>query len=710
MKAEDYEKGKIPGEQTGIEVRTALCGFCGGSCPVDLYMKDGRIVKVEGNKSLPFSNGRLCVKGAALKQSVYHPDRILYPMKRIGKRGEGKFERISWDEALTTIAERMRKVKEESGARETLIYVGHPKWFRPYLGDFARKYGTPNLGSESSTCAYALMLACKSCFGKQVFMPMPDLRNCKTLLVWGMNPLYSNSVQGGAGFLGAVKRGVKIIAVDPRCTPTTEHADIHLRPIPGTDGALALGMARVIITENLYDREFVEKYTYGFEAYRDYVMEFTPEKVESITGVPACDMIRAARLFAVEKPGSIQVSASPIVHNVNGVQNARAVELLCALTGNFGVPGGIMAPGPARPKLAWSFMQDWIPRIDADDDLSHRQFPAWRELIPYEAQVSQMADYLEGKGKYPIRNLIAWGMNHHMWPRPDRIEEALKGIEFFVNIDIYKNETCNYADILLPAATSLEREQIEVLGPNVLYYQPKAIAPMGEVKSDIEIIMELSERLGFTVGEPAIRNETEYLENLLRPTGVTLEELKAHPEGMKPKDPPVFRTAEDILRVQTPSGRIEFFSQVFDSFGREDHEPLPVYHDFREKLPMDEYPLVLATGSRKPQLFHSRTYRVPWLANLEKTPVADVHPDDAKKLGMKDGEIVILRTPVGAVEIAVNIYPGCLAGVVNVYHSMEDQDINRLVDDTYLDPISGFPGYKAYCCRLEKKVEAQCAE
>ena len=193
-------------------------------------------------------------------------------MKRVGKRGEGKFERISWEEAIDAIAENMKKTKEQHGARSAMVYVGHPKWFRPYLTDFANHYGTPNVGSESSTCAYALMLACKCCFGSNVFMPQPDLRRCKTLMVWGVNPLYSNSVKGGKGFLSAARQGKHIIVVDPRCTPTTEHAEIHLRPVPGTDGALALGMARVMITENLYDREYVEKYTYGFDSYREYVM------------------------------------------------------------------------------------------------------------------------------------------------------------------------------------------------------------------------------------------------------------------------------------------------------------------------------------------------------------------------------------------------------------------------------------------------------
>ena len=253
-------EAKIPCEETGISVKTGICGLCGGFCLVDAYCKDGKVIKIEGNKDLPGSNGRVCVKGAALKQALYHPDRLLYPMKRVGKRGEGKFERISWDEALTTIAEKMNQTKEKYGAKSTMIYVGHPKWFRPQMSEFASMYGTPNIGTESSTCAYALMMACQSVFGRGVMMPMPDMRRCKSLVVWGVNPLYSNSVTAGSAFLGAVKRGVKLIVVDPKCTPTSQHADIHLRPIPGTDGALALGMARVMITEDIYNKEYVENH------------------------------------------------------------------------------------------------------------------------------------------------------------------------------------------------------------------------------------------------------------------------------------------------------------------------------------------------------------------------------------------------------------------------------------------------------------------
>ncbi|MGN1266500.1 MAG: molybdopterin-dependent oxidoreductase, partial [Dorea sp.] len=559
-------------------------------------------------------------------------------------------------------------------------------------------------GTESSTCAYALGMANQTVFGKNVFFAMPDMMRCKVLCVWGVNSLYSNSVTAGGGFINKVKQGVKLIVVDPRCTPTTEHADIHLRPVPGTDGALALGMARVIITEGLQNQEYIDKYTIGYKEYKEYVMEFTPERVEEITGVPKEDMIAAARLMASEAPCPIQMSASPVVHNINGVQNARAIGMLLALTGSYGVPGGSMAPGPGRAVLKDAFMATKRERVDASQDVSHEEFPAWAKMIFQEAQVTRIADYIEGKGEYPIRNIISFGMNHHMWPRPDRLEAAFEKLDFFVSADLYMTDTSKYADIVLPVQTSLEREQIEILGLDTIFYQGHVVEPMGEAKNDIDIITGIAAKLGVTIGgnEP-IYNHEDFLRKALTLTGLTLEEVKAAPNGVKAKNIMPGRTSEQILQVMTPSGKIEFVSSIMASFAKEGHEALPVYHDFREKLPLDEYPLILTTGSRKPQLFHSRTYRIPWLANLEKYPLAEIHPEDAKKLGMVDEEEIILKTPVGSMELTLSVNSSCLPGTVNVYHGAGMKDINLLIDDHYLDPVSGFPGFKSYCCRLEKK-------
>lgn len=688
-------------QSSSITIKQGICGFCGDACLVDAHIKDGKIIKVEGNDTLPGGKGRLCVKGSALKQSLYHPERLLYPMKRIGARGEGLFQRITWDEALDTIAEKLRETKADFDAKQTLFYCGHPKWFRPQLTEFANAYGSPNFGTESSTCAYAMMMAWISSFGHQVFLPQPDVKNCKILVVWGMNNVYSCSVERGGAFVEAIRRGIKVIVIDPRCTPTSEHADLHLRPIPGTDGALALGMARVIITEGLQDQAYIDNYTKGFEAYRDYVMDFTPEKVETITGVPKEDMIKAARMMAENTPCPIQVSASPLVHHINGMQNARAVTLLLALTGSFGIKGGTCPPPDERAALGERFMGKKMHRPRAAVDLSHEEFPAWAKMSYHEAQVTRIADYLQGKGPYPIHNLIAFGMNHHMWPRPDRIEEGLKLIGFFANADLYMTETSRFADILLPIQTSMEREQLEILAGTTIYYQPPVVSPMGETKSDVEVIAALADRLGITIGEDmAMRSHEDYLRKSLVPTGLTLEEVKAAPGGIRAKTIlPAKTTAELLSSLETASGKIEFVSSELERCGL---DGLPIYKDFRSHLPMEEYPLILATGSRKPQLFHSRTYRLPWLAGLEPFPLVEVHPEDAGKLGLTDGEQVRLSTPVGSMVLTLSLNTSCLSGVVNVYHGLGEKDINLLLDDAYLDPISGFPGYKSYCCKLEK--------
>lgn len=698
---------KIPCEETGIEIRRGICGFCTKSCLVDAYVKDGKIIKVEGCKSLDGMNqGVICVKGAALQQSTHHKDRLLYPMRRTGKRGEAKFQRISWEEAFSIIAENLKKGIEAYGAESTMTYIGHPKWFRLQLAQLSDALGTPNFGTDSSTCAYAKMMAYSSCLGMSGAWAMPDLGNCKTLLIWGANEMISRSNISSKPYLKLVERGANIIVVDPRCTATSEHATIHLRPIPGTDGALALGMARVMITEGLYDQNYIDAYTYGFEEYKQYVMDFTPERVEEITGVPAKDMIAAARMFGTHRPSALQMSASPVVQHINGVQNVRAIVLLCALTGSYGVTGGIGAPGKGKLALKGAFTGSASHRANADKDISREEFPAWERLIGHETQVIRMADYLEGKGNYPIHTLMAFGMNHHMWPRPDRLESAFEKLDFFVNADIYMTDTCRYADVILPVSTSLEREQVQPVGKNKVCWFPQVVTPPGEAKNDVEIIIGIADALGVRVGEPPFTSYEEYLQMTLTPTGLTLEELRENPDGMQSRTVPKERTTEAILgNIQSPTGKIEFVSQVLDGCGRPGHQGLPVYQDFRDVLPMKEYPLILSTGCRKPQYYHSRTYRLPWLAGLERFPIIETHPDTVAKLNVCDGEEVTLVTPVGKLDMPLVLDTSCLPGVVHVYHGAGDKDINYLIEDHYYDPVSGFPGFKSYCCRLEKKGE-----
>ena len=685
-----------------MKVVKTSCSTCGSCCEVDTYVEDGKLVSVEGARNTPMQSGGMCAKGAAAKQYVYNKDRILYPMKRVGKKGEGKFERISWEEAYEMIAENLLRIRKESGPESVVFYAGYPKWYRPALLRLANAFGSPNYCTESSTCFQAAALAWRSLYGNGICGP--DMKNAKTLLVWSSNLYHSNTPMSGT-YQGLKKRGVKIIVVDPRHSVTAHDADIHLQLIPGTDGALALSMAQVIIEEGLYDKEFVENYVYGFEEYREYVQNFVPEEAEKITGVPAAQVRLAARTYAGNGPASVMFSASPIVHHINGVQNYRAVFSLIAITGNYDVEGGNRTqPGPSS--LANEFGR--VRRFDGIEAIGQKEFPVWFDLSCDEAQCTKLADYILEEKPYPIKAVFAMGLNHRMWPQPEHLQRALEKLDFYVNVELFMSESSNAADLVLPACTSYEREEVHVGKGGRFYLSNRAIEPVGEAKNDIEIIIDLLKKMGLK--DEALENGYEaYMQHILEPSGLTLEELKNHPQGMQGKNlfPPVVKTYESAP-LHTPSGKVELKSLVLERY-RESHgyEGLPVYHDYRAETKIDrnQYPLILSTGNRKPQFFHARVYRMAWLSNIEKATLVEIHPEDGEKYHIKDGATVKVVSPSGEmVGIAAYTIAG-KPGVVNIYHGNPKGDANELIGKDYLDPISGFPGYRSYFCRIERVEE-----
>ena len=685
-----------------MKVVKTSCSTCGSCCEVDTYVEDGKLVSVEGARNTPMQSGGMCAKGAAAKQYVYNKDRILYPMKRVGKKGEGKFERISWEEAYEMIAENLLRIRKESGPESVVFYAGYPKWYRPALLRLANAFGSPNYCTESSICFQAAALAWRSLYGNGICGP--DMKNAKTLLVWSSNLYHSNTPMSGT-YQGLKKRGAKIIVVDPRHSVTAHDADIHLQLIPGTDGALALSMAQVIIEEGLYDKEFVENYVYGFEEYREYVQNFVPEEAEKITGVPAAQVRLAARTYAGNGPASVMFSASPIVHHINGVQNYRAVFSLIAITGNYDVEGGNRTqPGPSS--LANEFGR--VRRFDGIEAIGQKDFPVWFDLSCDEAQCTKLADYILEEKPYPIKAVFAMGLNHRMWPQPEHLQRALEKLDFYVNVELFMSESSNAADLVLPACTSYEREEVHVGKGGRFYLSNRAIEPVGEAKNDIEIIIDLLKKMGLK--DEALENGYEaYMQHILEPSGLTLEELKNHPQGMQGKNlfPPVVKTYESAP-LHTPSGKVELKSLVLERY-RESHgyEGLPVYHDYRAETKIDrnQYPLILSTGNRKPQFFHARVYRMAWLSNIEKATLVEIHPEDGEKYHIKDGATVKVVSPSGEmVGIAAYTIAG-KPGVVNIYHGNPKGDANELIGKDYLDPISGFPGYRSYFCRIERVEE-----
>ena len=677
------------------ETKLAVCGLCSQACLIDATIEDGRIVSVMKATGHVHVKGAMCVKGAALKQFVHHPDRLTQPLKRVGPKGSGQYVPVGWDEAIDAIARRLAETRKESGARSTVFFAGHPKWFRRVLGDLAAEFGSPNYGSESSCCNRAHGMAWNLVYGCNL---RPDPAHCRNFLIWSSNPAYSRD--GSLAQVRSVqKRGGKVIVVDPRVSPTAAAADIHLQINPGTDGALALAIANVLIKEELYDREFVENYCVGFEEYKAYASQFSPDRAAAICGVSAEDIIRTAREIAGGGL-SILISSCSVVHCVNGVQNERAVVMLSALTGSFDRPGGNCTSSAEKAALDDNH-QKLPARPDADDDISGGAFPVWQELVE-EAQCIRLADVILSEKPYPVRNLISFGLNPQMWPQPEKMLRALEHVEFLVVSDLFWNDACARADYVLPACTAIERDQVVLTPDNHLFYIPAPIAP-GDKLPDVEMMLRLAHGLGLHSEMLDLPDFDAYLDYILRPTGVSLAELKDHPEGLAARKTKSGTPYSYERGLETPSRKVEFVSSLLSRFEREGYAALPEFRDWRELAgDRKRYPFILVSGGRRPQFFHSCTYRVPWLSALEAHPMVFLNPTDAAPLGLSAGDAADVSTPLGTLRFTVFTDIGVKPGVVHIYHDDPGGNINQLISGEWLDPISGFPGFRSGICSVEK--------
>ena len=722
---EDTERrlrAKLPGADTGIEIRKSVCAICDPTtqCGLDLSVRDGRIIKVEGSRENPHNRGSLCAKGAATRQYVYHEDRLRTPLRRTGPRGSGEFVAISWDEALEEVVANLERVKAESGPEATVFYVGYPKQLRPFVQRLGLQYGSPNFCTESSSCFTATAMAFRLVYGQ---MAGPDMRNTSCALIWSSNPFHANTPAAGH-LMDALDRGIKLVVVDPRRTQLAARADLHLQLRPGTDGALALGMAHVILEEGLHDAGFVAAYTKGFREYREYVRGFDPETVAAITGVAAAKIRAAARLYATTRPAALMFSAAPVVHHANGVQNSRAVFALIGLTGNFDVAGGnktapfswleIGGAGFVTRQHEFEVPKNWdelAPRVGAG------RFPVWAELVD-QAQAMDLPRQIRTGDPYPLRAMVAFGLNHRMFPGSDRFLESLRQLDFICDVDLFATDSSRYADIVLPACSSVERSEVRAYPEKYVTLTEPAIDPLGEARSDTDIVFALAQRLGLDdpllnpapdgAADPA-QTFTAALDWVFEPSGMTMAELARHPGGMPVPRPLATPDRQYQERgFPTPSGKMEFVSSVLERLGPGiGVDPLPTWRAPGDFVPAGadgerEFPFILNSGSRLPMFVHSRTYRLPWTRGLRPRPAADINPADARALDIAQDDWIDLSTPAGSIRVLANLTEIARPGVVHMYHGDPEADVNLLLDPDALDPISGFPAYRSAACRIDK--------
>jgi anaerobic selenocysteine-containing dehydrogenase len=722
-----------PEDIPGAEYKYSHCVMCNHvpRCGVKALVKDGKILRLERREE--YGNETLCPMGLAQVQDIEAPDRLLYPLRRVNPKGEkSRWKRITWEEAYAEIAERFNGIKEKYGAEKVLFMTGDPKEPRAIMQRLAYTFGSPNFGTESSTCATATAIATKLIYGincratMAASMGNPDIVDTSVCIIWGNNPANSAAWQVDRMMTAREFGAVKYIVVDPRVTYTVENfADVHIQLRPGTDGALALFFANEIIKSGNYDKEFIAKWAHGFEEYAALASEYTLEKTAAICGV-ASEVLSAAGALLAERTKPITIkSSSAFPHHTNGTDNYRAMMLLVPLTGSLDVEGGHrIADDPLDVDLSGASFK--FARLDLYPAIRHLRVDTpyhkmWDVVdIDGNIQINSIPEYVRTGA---IRACLALGANLMMWGQTHEYQEAFKNMDFTVAVDFRENPwTHDYADMLLPAAMSLERSAPLTFAGRRIFLREPVVPPRGEARSDYRICCDIGVALGYrdeffgggeTSDEMCIR---EVLRTLGGSKQYTLEDLRrVHPNGLTI---PIrgggtkYRKWElGVLRrdgkpgFDTPSGKVEFASEVLRENGL---EPLPkyrepVYSPISTPETAEKFPLVMVVGSRVPFYSNAKHRELPWLRRFMPEPVARLHTSDALARGLRDGDKVRVTAPVNGTGIVVTLKTSetIKPGIIDLLHGWPQADANELITRDF-DPISGFVPFREGLCEVAK--------
>ncbi len=718
---------------------------CHGGCGVLAYIEDGKLVKIEGDPEHPWNQGRLCSRCLAMTQYVYHPDRLRKPLKRVGERGEGKWQEISWDEAFDLIEDRMKKIRDEYGPESFIFSMGTGRDIGAWICMLAYAYGSPNVmfalsgiacyspriaGVETMQGDYAILDAAQW-FPKRYDDPRYKVPEC--IVIWGYNiPASCPDNVFGHWIIDLMKKGTKIICIDPRLSWFASRADKWLRIRPGTDGALAMGFLNVILNEELYDKEFVEKWTNAHHLVRkdtgkllresdivkngsadnfvvwdekanatavwdtveleykpagvksalegeyevtladgtkvkaetvwnvllEQVNEYPPDKVSEITWIPEADIIDAARLYARSKPAAIHWGV-PIDMTPAITPTVQAIADLWCLTGNLDIPGGQVISRYAFDAVAYALpgAKGVIKLKSAEDDKKRIGADRYGPLNKFiwRAQTDLTLEQIFTEDPYPIKGMWIQACNPVAGIGMDPLKwvEALKKLDFVVAVDLFMNPTTQFADIVLPSASFLEKDSLRSWWVP-LQSVNKAIK-VDECKPDVEINFELAKRF-----DPEFRwdNIHQLFDEIVEPAGMTFRELQEKGWAFPPEGHPSHpykRFEKGLLRpdkkpgFQTPSGKVEIYSVLREDWGLEPvaHYEEPPFTPVTMPDMVEKYPLILSTGRRSPVYYHAEHRNIPWLREIDPDPTIEVHPDTAKQYGISHGDWVWVENWMG---------------------------------------------------------------
>ena len=659
------------GEYTVTRTNMWTAPGCHNGCSVLYYTKDGKVEKIEGDPLSPYNQGRLCMRCLDVVETFYHPDRLKYPLKRVGERGENKWERITWDEAYDDIVEHVKAIWEEYGPESIVSMQGTGRnicWQTPYLSYAG--FGSPNfvLGFLSGDACYLPRTTIGHCFMGDFFVADcsqhlekrfadPEYVFPEYMLIVGNNALISN----GDGFFGhwivdvMKEGGTKLLVLDPSCTWLASKAEVWLPVRPGTDAAVVIAMLGVIIEEDLYDHDFVENWCYGFDELAERCKEYPVELAAEIAGVEAEDIRKAARLFASGNPSTIQWGLK-VDQTVCGIPLAQGLLSMGAICGDIDVPGGMMIPRCAYdiPDSygcgMWNLSDEMLGKMLGVDTS-----PLHALGFDPTANGDTVLNAIETGEPYPIRMLFIQSTNTfaNMSSEAPRVYRAMRSVDYNVVVDVFMTPTAvACADIVLPCGMSCERNSARVW-----WWPLRSIVKVGdyyEAKSDEQIILELGKRLNPRLfpWETDVELMTWWIQSGNRfhagwphKTDETFPELRE--KVIDWPDDWAYRKYElGWLRddgqpgFNTNTGRCELYNTLFEAWG---FDPLPYYEEPPESpvsTPelFEEYPYVLTTGARTWEYFHSEERMVPRLRESHPDPLVDLHPDTAAKIGVTEGD------------------------------------------------------------------------
>jgi anaerobic selenocysteine-containing dehydrogenase len=679
---------------TSLHVRGVCPHDCPDTCGVLTEVADGVAVGFRGDPDHPITRGWLCAKVRPYLDHVYHPDRLRHPLRRVGPKGGGRWERITWDDALAEIAARWKAIIAADGPQAILpySYSGTLGLVQMIVASarFWNRLGASRL--QRSICGAAAEMAVEATLGKRWSPPYTDVLHSKLVVIWGHNPI-ATAPHFMPFLRQAQHQGCQVVVIDPRRTQTARTADKHLAPKPGSDGALALGLAAVLVSEGLHDETWLAEHAAGWPEFRERLKEFPPERVAETTGLPAAEIVGLAHLYAARRPGLIKI-ADGINRNRNGGQVVRAICALPALTGQYGTRGGGLA-------YSTSGYFPWDPIA-----LHH-----WDEC-PHPGRLVNMnrlgAALLGEVRDPPIRSLFVFGANPATsTPNAGRIVEGLRREDLFTVVhELFLTDTADYADLVLPATSQLEQTDLhKAYGTTLLAYNHPAIAPLGEAKSNWEVMGLLATAMGFT--EPWLHQTAdEVIEEILTATarrepsfrGITLERLRtAGAVHLNLPDGPPFAD----LHFPTRSGKVELYSSVLAAAGA---DPLPgrfLPGDDGGAAPGDPaWPeseaLQLLTGASH-HFVSSSLADQRGLLERAGPPFVEVHPDDAARRGIADGDAVIVENARGGVRLRAVVTDGVRPGVlVSPKGRWGKHNGGRNVNWTTSDALSDLAGQSTF--------------